>query len=119
MIRLRPLLLIMGSIVIASLLIACGSNAEPAAPTEAATAIPQPPTAEPPQSDPLEPATAGDIPRITPQELKDRIDSGDEILIIDTRGEAVYDVRHLPGAVLAPDSYDDVPHDQEIILYCA
>lgn len=117
--RLRALRLILGSMVIASLLIACDSSAEIAAPTAAPTAVPEPPTAAPIPTVIPGPADSSEVPRTTPEELKEHLDSGEEILIVDTRGQVAYDYRHVPGAVMAPENYDDVPHDQEIVLYCA
>lgn len=109
----------MGSMVIASLLIACGSAAEVAAPTAAPTAVPEPPTAVPIPTEVPGPTDSKEVPRITPEELKGRLDNGEEILIVDVRTATGYDYAHIPGAVMAPENYDDVPHDKQIVLYCA
>ena len=98
---LRSILLILGSMAITSLLIACGSLAEPTP-----TAVPQP-------------ADKSEVPRISAEELKKRLDNGDDILVVDTRNSTIYDLRHVPGAIAKPDSFDDVPHDQEIVAYCS
>ena len=117
--RLRLLFLILGSMVIASLLIACGSLAEATAPTAVPTAVPELPTAAPASDEVLGPADSKGIPRITPQELKDRLDNGEEILVYDTRSSSSYDFNHIAGALKTLDSFDDYPADKEIVLYCA
>lgn len=103
--RVSLILLILGSMAITSLLIACGSSAEPT------------PTAVPPTAVPT-PADKSEVPRVMAEELKKRLDDGEDILVIDTRSKIEYDLRHLPGAITRPDSYDDVAHDQEIVAYC-
>lgn len=95
----RSILLILGSMVITSLLIACSSAADPNS-----TSVPQ---------------LKRDVPRITAEELKKRLDDEDDILIIDTRNESQYELRHIPSAIRKPDSFDDLAHDQEIVAYCA
>jgi rhodanese-related sulfurtransferase len=61
-----------------------------------------------------------DVPRITVEELKDRLDDGEEIVVVDTRGESTYNIGHIAGAILETAGYfDEFPRDQEIVLYCA
>ena len=93
--RLRSLLFILGLMAIASLLIACGASA------------------------------TSEVPRITVEELKERLDKGEEIVVGDTRPASVYDIKHIPGAISVPASaiynespLDELPLDQEIVLYC-
>ena len=63
------------------------------------------------------------MPRISIGDLKQKMDSGADILIVDTRHKEEYDVDHIRGAVLAP--MDDIiagkwqpPAGKELILYC-
>ena len=99
--RVSLFILILGSMVIISLLAACGSAGE-----NASTA-----------SD--SPAENSEVPRITAEELKKRLDDGEDILVIDTRiGSRRYDLQHIPGAIKKPRSLDDVAHDQAIVAYC-
>jgi membrane protein DedA with SNARE-associated domain len=63
--------------------------------------------------------------RITPQDLKQMMDAGGKVVILDLRHplDSVADPRTLPGAVrVLPDEVtkraDTLPKDQEIILYC-
>jgi len=63
--------------------------------------------------------------KIEPEELKAKLDAGEDIYIIDLRHPLDYlpDPRRLPGAVLfKPDTLvadaDRVPRDRDIVLYC-
>ena len=65
------------------------------------------------------------IARITPEELKQRLDAGEEIVILDLRQQLDFetDPETLPGAMhLDPDDLDqfqhEIPRDRSIILYC-
>jgi rhodanese-related sulfurtransferase len=63
------------------------------------------------------------VKTIDREELKSKIDRGDEFLLLEVLGQASYDRGHLPGAVryegreqveaLAPD------RDAEIVAYCS
>lgn len=65
-----------------------------------------------------------DVPRISVEELKERIDGGEAIVIGDTRVQSEFDVNHIPGAISITSAQvrearlDDLPLDQEIVLYC-
>ena len=41
------------------------------------------------------------------------------LLLIDTRNETQYELRHIPLAIRTPDSFDDLARNQEIVAYCA
>lgn len=65
------------------------------------------------------------VARITPEELKERIDRGEEIVIVDLRHPLDLDSEphHIPGALhLSPDELDarhhEIPRDRDIVLYC-
>jgi membrane protein DedA with SNARE-associated domain len=65
------------------------------------------------------------IARITPEELKQRLDSGEEITILDLRQSLDFeaDPETLPGAVhFDPDQLDhrhnQIPRDRSVVLYC-
>ena len=69
------------------------------------------------------PTTKEEVPRISVEELKERIDSGEAIVIGDTRGQSSFDIMHIAGAISITSSQveallDDLPLDQEIVLYC-
>jgi hypothetical protein len=65
---------------------------------------------------PQVPTTIVEVPRISVEELKERIDSGESIVIGDTRGQSSFELGHIAGAIIIN---DDLPLDQEIVLYCA
>ena len=72
---------------------------------------------------PQVPTTKEEVPRISVEELKERIDSGEAIVIGDTRAQNEYSNRHIAGAISFPlsqveENMNDLSHDQEIILYC-
>lgn len=63
--------------------------------------------------------------RITAEQAKARIDSGDEIIIVDVRTEDEYEVGHIANAILIPNETigNEKPDllldlDKEILIYC-
>ncbi len=74
---------------------------------------------------PQVPTTKDEVPRISVEELKERIGSGEAIVIGDTRGQISFKQGHIAGAIDITTStqvealLDDLPLDQEIVLYCA
>ena len=74
-------------------------------------------------------ATASAAPaqyqKITAEQAKARMDSGDEIIILDVRTQEEYDAGHIAGAILIPNEtiIDTKPDllpdlDAEILVYC-
>jgi len=64
------------------------------------------------------------ISRITPEELRDRLEAGEELLIVDLRTGAGGDHGTIPGSVRisAEDLQSDaqtIPRDRDIILFCS
>jgi membrane protein DedA with SNARE-associated domain len=64
--------------------------------------------------------------RITPEQLKDKIDRGDPVAIIDLRHVVDYrsEPRTLPGALrMNPEEvearHQEIPRDREVVLYCS
>lgn len=61
---------------------------------------------------------------ITREELKEKIDRGDDFVLVDTLGEDYYRQSHLPGAINLPleeiDRVEEVLPDKEaeIVVYC-
>jgi rhodanese-related sulfurtransferase len=62
---------------------------------------------------------------ITPQELRSKLDrEGQELLLLDARGDETYAKEHIPHAKSAPETalrerVDGlVEHDTEIVVYC-
>jgi hypothetical protein len=81
------------------------------------------PTPEPVPEPTAKPTPSQLVPRITIDELLQKMQSKANILIVDTRYKEQYDVDHIKGAVSAPLSTIIEggwmpPSDKEIILYC-
>ncbi len=62
---------------------------------------------------------------ISQKEAKERMDSGDEIIILDVRTKEEYDEKHIPNSILIPNEsiLDERPEllpdlDAEILVYC-
>jgi len=57
------------------------------------------------------------------EELKGKMDRGDDFLLLEVLGEAAYERGHLPGAVRFedPDQVGDLAPDKgtEIVAYCS
>ena len=66
------------------------------------------------------------IARITPEELKEKIDAGEDILVVDLRHSLEFDANPetIPGALHVDaaefeEAYEVIPRDREIVLFCA
>ena len=62
---------------------------------------------------------------ITPQELREMIDSGKKLALIDVREQVEWDINHIDGAQVVPKSLlssgeglAQLPHDRKAVLYC-
>jgi hypothetical protein len=69
------------------------------------------------------PQTKDEIPRISPETLKSRIEGGESILVVDARSAGEFASRHIPGSISVPlgevaSRLDEFPRDQEIVFYC-
>jgi len=65
------------------------------------------------------------VARITPDELKRKIEAGENIVVVDLRGSLDFeaDPQTIPGAIrVAPDRVEEghsqIPRDREIVLFC-
>jgi membrane protein DedA with SNARE-associated domain len=65
------------------------------------------------------------VARITPEELKRRLDEGEEVVIVDLRGSLDFaaDPKRLPGALrLSAEElqarHEEIPRGREVVLYC-
>jgi len=70
-------------------------------------------------------ATPAVYKKISAADAKARMDSGDEIIILDVRTKEEYDAGHIKGAILVPNEtiIDEQPDllpdlDAEILVYC-
>lgn len=66
------------------------------------------------------------VARITPEELKQKLDAGDEMIIVDLRQSLDFEAEPhtIPGAFHLPAEHLDarhheIPRDREIVLYCS
>ena len=62
------------------------------------------------------------VPRISLDETKSKLDSGQAVLV-DVRSSSSYDNSHAVGAISIPEEeidsrLNELPRDQEIVLYC-
>ena len=63
------------------------------------------------------------VSRMSPENLKARLDNGELILIVDVRSVNAYKVQHIAGAISVPLKkvelhLHEFPLDQEIVFYC-
>ncbi|MGI8989051.1 MAG: VTT domain-containing protein [Bryobacteraceae bacterium] len=64
------------------------------------------------------------IARITPRELKSKLDAGDEVMIVDLRSALAGDEDSIPGALRISieeltGRHQEIPRDRDIVLYCS
>ena len=74
-------------------------------------------------SAPRPPQNQDEVPRISPAQLKERLDGGEDVLVVDARSEGEYAEQHIPGAISVPLTQvearlDEFPRDKEIVFYC-
>ncbi len=60
---------------------------------------------------------------ITPKQLKEKLDGGDKLVLLDVRSAEEWGFNHLEGATFIPieeiqQRRGELPHDEEIIAYC-
>jgi membrane protein DedA with SNARE-associated domain len=65
-----------------------------------------------------------DVARITPEELRDRLNAGEDLFIVDLRSRLADDPDLFPGATrISPEDLasraQEIPRDREIILFCS
>ena len=65
------------------------------------------------------------VPLIKPDQLSDLKDSGEKLILLDTRSQREYEVSHLPQArfvdydTFDPQSVGDLSPDSKIVVYCS
>lgn len=65
-----------------------------------------------------------DVARITPEELRDRLDAGEELFIVDLRSGLAEDGSPIAGAARIPPEElstrsHEIPRDRDIVLFCS
>ena len=73
-------------------------------------------------STPKPPQNQNEVPRISPAQLKERLDGGEDVLVVDARSADQYAAHHIPGAISVPlpqveARLDEFPRDKEIVFY--
>ncbi len=68
-------------------------------------------------------ASPSEVPRISPEKVKAKLDTGSNMVIIDTRSKAEYEQTHISGAVSVPldeiaQRYSEFNGYTEIFTYC-
>jgi rhodanese-related sulfurtransferase len=68
-------------------------------------------------------ATGTAIPHLVAEEVKALQDKGENVLFVDVRSKASYDVEHIAGAVshpwaTLPQTQSQLPKDRTLLLYC-
>jgi hypothetical protein len=63
-----------------------------------------------------------EVPRVSVSETWDKLQAG-EIILVDVRGEILYDRQHIAGAISIPEEeiaerLSELPVDEQIVLYC-
>jgi len=119
---LQPILF--GLFAIILVFAACnGGSATTSINTTTATGIPGPPSPE-------ELAAQGfllpELPRITCEQLKQMMDNGESLVVVDTRIEFFFNMGHLPQSVNIiywsdeenPEGFLTLPKDRPIVFYC-
>ena len=107
------------------LLMGCATTSPTATPaTECDPVCPVDIQPETPAISSARPSLSEMVPRITIDELKQKMESGEDIVVVDSRHKEEYDVDHIKGAVSAPLSVVvagewTAPLDKELIFYCS
>ena len=70
------------------------------------------------------PDEESEVPRISVEEVKTKLDTGSNIVIIDSRSRELHDELHITGSISVPTRDMAAPYDyldpyEEIITYCA
>ena len=98
-------------------------------PAPSATSIPPSPPS--PEQLAEEKYAHPEVQRITAEALKQRLDRGENVTIVDTRSAVMFELGHLPGAVDIPivseadltsttttEALLSLPRDRLLVLYC-
>ena len=69
-----------------------------------------------------EPRIASMIPQITPSELKQRLEKGEDVFLLDVREESERGICNIGGELIPKDlvssHIDRLPRDRDIVVYC-
>jgi hypothetical protein len=70
------------------------------------------------------PSSIEEVPRISVEELNERVEKSEAILIVDMRSFRAFEAIHIKGAVSVPideieSRLDEFPSDRDIVFYCS
>jgi hypothetical protein len=73
-------------------------------------------------STPQTPQNEAEVPRISPAQLKERLDGGEDVLVVDARSADQYAAHHIPGSISVPlpqveARLGEFPRDKEVVFY--
>jgi len=124
--RVSLILLVLVLVVPMAAFTACGGEetSTPTPTTPTPTPTPTPTTLAPtPSSTELPPSSyLPEVPRISVEEVKAKLDAGSKIVIVDSRSHAGYEQSHIVGAISLPlgnmsEPYSDLNDYDEIFIY--
>ncbi len=66
--------------------------------------------------------TVEEIDRITPQEVKDMLKGGEDLVVVDVRSEESFREGHIPGSISIPkeklhERFEVMSPDQKVVFY--
>src|SRR5207244_1552678 len=69
------------------------------------------------------PAAAGGISEITVEDLKRRLDQGEDLFVLDVRNPEEFQICRIPGSTLLPlpelpQRFHELPADRELVVHC-
>jgi len=69
------------------------------------------------------PDSLDEVPRISAENLKTRIDNGEQIVVVDVRSTKEFDEGHIPNSINVPwgettARLAEFPKDKDIVFYC-
>jgi rhodanese-related sulfurtransferase len=70
------------------------------------------------------PTAFAEIPRVSPDEAKRSLETGDPVIVVDVRSSQAYERGHIAGARSVPlnkilRGASDLPKDRDLLLYCS
>jgi 3-mercaptopyruvate sulfurtransferase SseA len=123
--RKYALLLMVATLALAGVADAQRATSKAKKPTKATGSAPAAQSSQATPAAPAEHKTEAEVPRITVDELKERLAKNTPVFIIDSRSQGSYDNSEMKikGAVRIPadeieSRLGEIPRDREIVVYC-
>jgi hypothetical protein len=91
-------------------------------PTLEPTPTPTPALTPTPTASPIAIPTPAEVPTVSVEEVKSKLDSGQNIVLVDVRDQATFDASHVDTAISIPLGelsyrYAEIPQGSEVIVY--